>query len=64
MPAFPHPDEPRLTDRVQISNVQQASFAKAQSLNLTSAHLILDPLPDVIHLDTDCMLLNNNLSHN
>lgn len=64
MPAFLHTDEPRFTDRVQISNVQQASFAKAQSLNLTSTHLILEPLPDVIHLDTVCMLLNNNLSRN
>lgn len=43
MPAFPHPDEPRLTDRVQISNVQQASFVKAQSLNLTSAHFSPNP---------------------
>ncbi|MEO7860020.1 MAG: hypothetical protein ABIU05_06170, partial [Nitrospirales bacterium] len=66
MAVFPHFDETRLTDRVRISNVQQASFAKANSMNITRDFfpLFLEHLPDVIHLDTDCMLLNNNLSHN
>jgi hypothetical protein len=44
MAAFPHPDdETRLTDHVRISNVQQASFAKAKSLNITSAPF--SPIP-------------------